>query len=57
MLGVRRVGATRATTALQRKRLISYRRGVVSVLNRSGLEAGSCPCCQINKTVYDGMPG
>jgi CRP-like cAMP-binding protein len=57
MLGVRRVGVTGAASALQRKRLISYKRGVVTVLNRRGLEAASCPCYQINKKVYDRMLG
>jgi CRP-like cAMP-binding protein len=57
MLGVRRVGVTAAASALQRKRLISYSRGVVTVLNRRGLEAASCPCYRINKNVYDRMLG
>jgi len=57
MLGVRRVGVTGAATALQRKNLISYRRGVVTVLDRRGLEGASCPCYQINKNVYDRMLG
>jgi CRP-like cAMP-binding protein len=57
MLGVRRVGVTGAATALQRKQLISYRRGVVTVLNRRGLEDAACTCYQINKNVYDRMLG
>lgn len=57
MLGVRRVGVTSAASALQRQRLISYKRGVVTVLNRRGLEAASCSCYRINKNVYDRMLG
>jgi CRP-like cAMP-binding protein len=57
MLGVRRVGVTGAASALQRRRLISYKRGEVTVLDRRGLEAASCPCYQINKNVYDRMLG
>ena len=57
MLGVRRVGVTAAASALHRKQLISYKRGVVTVLNRRGLEAASCTCYRINKNVYDRMLG
>jgi CRP-like cAMP-binding protein len=57
MLGVRRVGVTGAASALQRQNLISYKRGVVTVLNRRGLEAASCPCYRINKNVYDRVLG
>jgi CRP-like cAMP-binding protein len=55
MLGVRRVGVTGAASALQRQHLISYKRGLVTVLNRPGLEAASCPCYQLNKDIYDRM--
>jgi CRP-like cAMP-binding protein len=57
MLGVRRVGVTAAASALHRKQLISYKRGVVTVLNRRGLEAAACTCYRINKNVYDRMLG
>lgn len=57
MLGVRRVGVTGAASALQRRQLITYSRGVVKVLDRAGLEAASCPCYRVNKSVYDRMLG
>jgi CRP-like cAMP-binding protein len=44
MLGVRRVGITQAAGQLQRQGLIGYRRGVVSILNRPGLQLAACSC-------------
>lgn len=44
MLGVRREGVTAAALQLQREGVISYRRGVVQVVDRGGLEDRSCEC-------------
>jgi CRP-like cAMP-binding protein len=52
MLGVRRVGVTVAAGALQRAGLITYRRGEVRVLDRSGLEAAACSCYATDRQAY-----
>ncbi|MGR8932351.1 MAG: Crp/Fnr family transcriptional regulator [Gammaproteobacteria bacterium] len=53
MLGVRRVGITKAAYSLQQQNLICYRRGDVTILNRAGLEVVACDCYQIEKDAYD----
>ena len=53
MLGVRRVGVTKAAQALQARRLISYSRGDITVLDRKGLEAAACQCYEVVKDMHD----
>ena len=52
MLGVRREGVNRAAGSLQRKKLISYSRGTLTILRRAGLEAVACECYRIIKDEY-----
>jgi CRP-like cAMP-binding protein len=52
MMGVRREGVTGAAGALQRQRLIEYRRGEVHILDRAGLEAAACSCYAAERAIY-----
>jgi len=53
MLGVRRESVTEAAGKLQHAGFISYRRGHITVLDRSGLEKRACECYQAVKTEFD----
>ena len=57
MLGVRRVGVTKAAGVLQQRKLISCHRGEIKILDRRGLEAASCGCYRGAKETYERILG
>jgi CRP-like cAMP-binding protein len=52
LLGVRREGVTEAAGRLQEDGLIRYRRGHITVLDRSLLEARACECYAVVRNEY-----
>jgi CRP-like cAMP-binding protein len=52
MLGVRREGVTEAAGKLQQAGVIRYRRGHITVLDRSGLESQVCECYEVVKKEF-----
>lgn len=53
MLGVRRAGVTEAAGDLQRIGAIHYERGMVTVIDRAGLEAAACTCYAADCLSYE----
>jgi CRP-like cAMP-binding protein len=57
MLGAQRTGVTEAAGGLQRKGVISYTRGRITILDRRELEETSCECYWIVREEYERLTG
>jgi CRP-like cAMP-binding protein len=53
MLGVQRTTVTAVARSLQNKGVIRYRRGVVDIIDRAGLEALTCECYGVIQRNYE----
>jgi CRP-like cAMP-binding protein len=53
MLGIRRASVTVAAGDLQERGLITYDRGVVTIVDRAGLEAATCECYAIIQAEFE----
>jgi CRP-like cAMP-binding protein len=57
MMGVRRTSVSGAANKLQSDGLITYKRGVIRILDRRGLEKASCECYgAVRGAIADAMP-
>jgi CRP-like cAMP-binding protein len=52
LMGVRRVGIAKAAGAFQRRGIISYVRGVMTIVDRKALESESCGCYETARKTY-----
>ena len=57
MLGVRREGVTRAAKKLLDAGLIDYRRSMIKVVDRSGLESQCCECYEVVRKEFKRLLG
>ncbi len=55
MLGVRRVGVTKAASLFQKQNIVHYSRGRIEILNVIALEKIACSCYAIDKSTYQSI--
>jgi CRP-like cAMP-binding protein len=53
MLGVRRASVSEVCLALKKNNLIDYKRGIMNILNRKGLENRTCECYWVIRREID----
>jgi hypothetical protein len=51
------MGVTDAAGALRDLGLIDYRRGIITIINRAGLERNACECYQVIKDAVEIFTG
>ena len=57
MLGVRRASVNKVSRSLEKRNLITQRRGLTDILDGAGLEAVSCECYSVVKEEYARLLG
>ena len=57
MLGIRRQSVSVAAGLLQQADLITYSRGVVTIVNRRGLEKAACECYAVIRDEFVSLVG
>jgi CRP-like cAMP-binding protein len=55
MLGTQRSGVTIAAATLQNAGFIRYGRGIITILDRDGLEGASCECYDVARDQFSGL--
>ncbi|MFN2450103.1 MAG: Crp/Fnr family transcriptional regulator, partial [Candidatus Baltobacteraceae bacterium] len=55
MLGTQRSGVTIAAATLQRAGFIRYGRGVITIVDRAGLEDAACECYDVARAQFGGL--
>jgi len=57
MMGVRRASVTETMNELRRRKLLTYTRGVIRILDRAGLEEVSCECYETIRQAFEELLG